>query len=243
MAAIPKGFTDPVKSQIFTLLPLYMLSPLSRKRRSPRRPPSPRSYAFAILGLPSSILLFVRAFDPTRDRSRSHTRVSVNVNVVSFSEGPLPPSPATKRQSHAVPYLDARRALALPVPDGFELMPQSSKSHRTSAPTSLSQLCPSLEVRASHSSLDKDLRPFEEYAHFPPEPERALGAARPDSVYSVGGSSFEGSPVAGRDPFVFGSTARLAPEATPPPPSPSAELNAAGAGGAVDRDRHRWKEY
>ncbi|GAA5924775.1 hypothetical protein JCM3775_005466 [Rhodotorula graminis] len=79
MAAVPRGFVDPTFAQIFVLLPFY---------------------AFAILGLPSSVLLFVRAFDAKRESSRSHTRISVNVNVVSFTEGPLPPSsPSGKRHS------------------------------------------------------------------------------------------------------------------------------------------------
>ena len=256
MAAVPRGFVDPTFAQIFVLLPLCVSSfppflpssllPLSdspspshslsshascpsRPRHHPRADALPlaRSYAFALLGLPSSILLFARAFDAKRESSRSHTRVSVNVNVVSFTEGPLPASPSPKRHSQAVPYLDARRGLALPVPQGFELVDRGATAHgleHSSGPVHLAHhgMYPSLEVRASNSSLDKDGRPFDEYAQFPPEPTpTTLGAARPDSVYSVG--SLEGGGgvdvVARPDPFgaaALEGTAALSLGAAPP---------------------------
>ncbi|KPV75179.1 uncharacterized protein RHOBADRAFT_53192 [Rhodotorula graminis WP1] len=160
MAAVPRGFVDPTFAQIFVLLPFY---------------------AFAILGLPSSVLLFVRAFDAKRESSRSHTRISVNVNVVSFTEG-------------------------------FELVDRgAAPAHRLersagSVHVADHHLYPSLEVRASNSSLDKDVRPFDEYAHFPPEPTATtLGAARPDSVYSVGSLEVGGRIDVGARPDLFGA--------------------------------------
>ncbi|GJN88955.1 hypothetical protein Rhopal_001926-T1 [Rhodotorula paludigena] len=102
IARDPRGITDATTMQVFTLVPLY---------------------AFAVLGLPTSVLLFVRSYDRSSPTS-SADGVNVSVHVVSLAEGgaPPPPLPPKDCRKSTVPYASARRALALEMPEDFELV-------------------------------------------------------------------------------------------------------------------------
>ncbi|BGP47706.1 hypothetical protein JCM10450v2_003571 [Rhodotorula kratochvilovae] len=197
-------------------------------------------YAFALLGLPTAILLFIRSFDrSSASGSRQASHVSISVNVVSFADGPLPPPASAKKRSSSIPYLSARRALALPIPpipEGFELVasPERDKPAAASEDSCGSALhvFPSLEAHASH---EPNLGGYT----FPPAPAPAAAQQNRLSVLSIPDSLLadRGSPTTAHVySFAFGATSQLSlaecgsggappltPAPGPPPRRPGAE--------------------
>ncbi|GAA5885731.1 hypothetical protein JCM6882_007547 [Rhodosporidiobolus microsporus] len=130
----PAGLANATRTQVFHLLPFY---------------------AFAVLGLPTATLLFVRSFDRSSSPPRAHSttpnnngsrpsvggtsagQVSVSVHVVSLVEPPRfnTTPPAHSRQSSLLPYAHARAAFAMPVPPGFEMVEHKDKEKYDSSST------------------------------------------------------------------------------------------------------------
>ncbi|BGP07678.1 hypothetical protein JCM10049v2_003518 [Rhodotorula toruloides] len=113
----PRGMLQPIRSQVYTLVPMW---------------------CFAILGLPTAILLFVRSFDTA---SLHPTTSLVSVCGVSFShtsaaDGPLPPLPAPA-DPQLVPYALARQALNVPLPQEFELVKRGGEKRDSGAEGSI----------------------------------------------------------------------------------------------------------
>ncbi|BGO99382.1 hypothetical protein NBRC10513v2_003480 [Rhodotorula toruloides] len=109
----PRGMLQPIRSQVYTLVPMW---------------------CFAILGLPTALLLFVRSFDSA---SLHPTTSLVSVRGVSFShstaaDGPLPPLPAPA-DPQLVPYALARQALNVPLPQEFELVKRGGEKRDSGA--------------------------------------------------------------------------------------------------------------
>ncbi|BGP31698.1 hypothetical protein JCM10296v2_003472 [Rhodotorula toruloides] len=113
----PRGTLQPIRSQVYTLVPMW---------------------CFAILGLPTAILLFVRSFDT----AALHPTTSLaSVRGVSFShstvtDGPLPPLPAPA-DPQLVPYALARQAVNVPLPQEFELVKRGGEKRDSGAEGSI----------------------------------------------------------------------------------------------------------
>ncbi|GAA6020780.1 hypothetical protein JCM10207_001656 [Rhodosporidiobolus poonsookiae] len=133
IASDPTGFQQSGKSQVFTLIPYY---------------------AFAIFGLPTAILLFVRSFErpasshtPAASRSRTRSRttsnpieVAVEVQVVTMLEtdpfsqrSSLAPSAQPFSPHSTLAYPHARAALQLPLPEGFVMVETIKEGSPTSS--------------------------------------------------------------------------------------------------------------
>ncbi|BGP24279.1 hypothetical protein Rt10032_c03g1595 [Rhodotorula toruloides] len=108
----PRGMIQPIRSQVYTLVPMW---------------------CFAILGLPTAILLFIRSFDVT---SLHPTTSTVSVRVVSTADRPLPPLPQS-RPPPLVPYALARQALNVPLPQEFELVKRGGEKRDSGAEGSI----------------------------------------------------------------------------------------------------------
>ncbi|GAA5849729.1 hypothetical protein JCM8547_000545 [Rhodosporidiobolus lusitaniae] len=109
----PTGLANPHLAQLFLLLPLW---------------------TFAVLGLPTAVLLFWRSFDRSGQKSSTVRSNQVSVSVrVEFAEdhqhGPSFPDSMEhgRKGSIAYPYPHARTAFALPMPENFEMVDQKRR--------------------------------------------------------------------------------------------------------------------